>query len=285
MYFQINWIRFIRNEVVYSDTLAKYRCKICGRKFTKAEGKGSIKTHCAGHKAQAHPNRKKKSSGKKGKTKTVRSKLLLNKEFYFKNDRIKRKCKGIENMRNEDGVLIPCNQEHDISSFYASGEILVSEGIMEKWLQKKFGKNSLVFNTGSAKKLFDIGVYHSHKPKRSLEFYEIKPRKSKRLGEQLLKKQQTDWGKEAMKMGITTKLVFYKEDNFEFRHSEPIPLHMDNIKNYSKPYNEKKEKNLEKIKCRKLFNDKKLEEISENCTGHSVKFMREIKNVLDKTRK
>ena len=43
--------------------MKKYRCKICGRKFTKAEGKGSIKAHCAAHKAQAHPNRKKKSSG------------------------------------------------------------------------------------------------------------------------------------------------------------------------------------------------------------------------------
>ena len=43
--------------------MKKYRCKICGRSFTKAKGKGSIKTHCAAHKAQAHPNRK-KNSGK-----------------------------------------------------------------------------------------------------------------------------------------------------------------------------------------------------------------------------
>ena len=43
--------------------MKKYRCKICDRTFTKAEGKGSIKTHCAAHKAQAHPNRK-KNSGK-----------------------------------------------------------------------------------------------------------------------------------------------------------------------------------------------------------------------------
>ena len=229
--------------------------------------------------------KKQKSNVVKSKTKTARSISLPNKEYSWKDDRIKRKCKGKEKRRNENGDLVPCYKEHDISSFYASGEILVSEGIMEEWLKKKFGNTSLVFNTGSAKKLFDIGVYHSHKPKRSLEFYEIKPRRSKRLGEQLLKKQQTDWGKEAMKMGITTKLVFYKEDNFEFRHSEPIPLHMDNIKNYSKPYNEKKEKNLEKIKCRKLFNDKKLEEISENCTGHSVKFMREIKKVEEKNKK
>ena len=267
--------------------MAKYQCKICGRLFTKAKGKGSIKTHCAAHKAQAHPNRKKKSSGKKGKTKTVRSKLLPNKEFYFKNDRIKRKCKGIENRRNEDGALIPCNQEHDISSFYASGEILVSEGIMEKWLQKKFGKNSLVFNTGSAKKLFDIGVYHSHKPKRNVEFYEIKPRNSKRTDAQLLKKQQSDWAKKAMKMGIRVKLVFYKEDNFEFRHSKPISLNMYNIKDYSLPYeHEKTEKYLEKIgRLRKLFNDKKLKDISEDYTGHSVKFMREIKKVREKNKK
>ena len=38
--------------------MKKYRCKICGRSFTKAKGKGSIKTHCAAHKAQAHPVRK-----------------------------------------------------------------------------------------------------------------------------------------------------------------------------------------------------------------------------------
>ena len=50
--------------------MKKYRCKICGRSFTKAKGKGSIKTHCAAHKAQAHPNRKKNS----GKTTTSKVK-------------------------------------------------------------------------------------------------------------------------------------------------------------------------------------------------------------------
>ena len=267
--------------------MKKYRCKICGRKFTKAEGKGSIKTHCAAHKAQAHPNRKKKSSGKKGKTKTARRISLPNKEYYPKNKVIYRKCKGIEKRRNENDELVPCYKEHGISSFYASGEIQVSEGIVEEWLKKKFGNTSLVFNTGTAKKLFDIGVYHSHKPKRNVEFYEIKPRDSKRTDAQLLKKQQSDWAKKAMKMGIMVKLVFYKEDNFEFLHSKPISLNMYNIKDYSLPYeHEKTEKNLKKIgQFRKLFNDKKLKDISEYYTGHSVKFMREIKKVREKNKK
>ena len=61
--------------------MAKYQCEICGRTFAKAEGKGSIKTHCAAHKAHTHPNRKKKSSGKKGKTKTVQGKKTIKSGF------------------------------------------------------------------------------------------------------------------------------------------------------------------------------------------------------------
>ena len=52
--------------------MKKYRCKICGRSFTKAKGKGSIKTHCAAHKSHAHPNRK-KNSGKTTKRKVSAS--------------------------------------------------------------------------------------------------------------------------------------------------------------------------------------------------------------------
>ena len=273
--------------MVYSDTLTKYRCKICDRTFTKAEGKGSIKTHCAAHKAQAHPNRKKKSSGKKGKTKTARRIWLLPKEYSLKNNVIYRNCKGIENTRDENGDLVRCYDEHGITAFYASGETQLSEGIWEEWLKKQFGNTSLVFNTGTAKKLFDIGVYHSNKPKQNVEFYEIKPRDSKKEGAQLLRKQQSDWAEKAMKMGIMVKLVFYKEDNFEFRHSKPISLNMYNIKDYSLPYeHEKTEKNLKKIgQLRKLFNDKETNNISEDYTGHSVKFMREIKKVREKNKK
>ena len=62
---------------------------------------------------------------------------------------------------------------------------------------------------------------------------------------------------------------------------------MYNIIDYSLPYEyEKTEKNLKKIgHLMKLFNDKKLKDISENYTGHSVKFMREIKKVREKNKK
>ena len=259
------------------------KCQYCHKTFTKINGKGGLGRHEAAHKADI-TKKKKKPSNKKSKTKAVPRISLPNKDYYQKNKVIYRKCKGAQKIRNKDGELVPCYKEHGITAFYSSGEIQASEGIMEEWLKKKFGNTSLIFNTGTAKKLFDIGVYHSNKPKQNVEFYEIKPRDIKSKDAQLLKKQQSDWAKKAMKMGISLKLVFYEENNFEFRHSKPIPLNMYNIKDYSLPYEgEKTEKNLKKIvQFTKLFNDKKLREISECYTGHSIKFMREIKKVREK---
>lgn len=46
------------------------KCQFCLKSFPKGGGKGSIKTHEATHKAQLHPNRKKRLSKSKSKKPT-----------------------------------------------------------------------------------------------------------------------------------------------------------------------------------------------------------------------
>tara|TARA_Y100000590_G_scaffold393879_1_gene472516 strand:- start:331 stop:1017 length:687 start_codon:yes stop_codon:yes gene_type:complete len=180
---------------------------------------------------------------------------------------------------------VSCKKSHSITQFYGAQNIAVSEGITQEKLEKKYGNNSIVFNTGTATGLLDIGVYDNSKSKSRLEFYEIKPIDQSKADKQLLKPRQKEWVLKSMKFGIKSKIVFYKEKNFEFKHSEPIELkNKKMVEKYSQPLTDAKQKMLEKIKVKKQFSDKKLTQISEKyITGkHDVKYMKKIIRMLSK---
>ena len=81
-----------------------------------------------------------------------------------------------------------------------------------------------------------------------------------------------------MNHGHICYLIFYKEENFVFYHSDPIKLTMKNVETFSQPWDEEKEKALEKISFKKLFSDKQIEKLTVNLTGHSVKIIRKMFN-------
>ena len=180
------------------------------------------------------------------------------------------KCPGTETTRRKDGKMVKCTKPHDVSSFYAAQKIAMSEGLWQKKLEKKIGRGGFVFPTGTAMGVFDIGTYKKNK---KLEFYEIKPKILKLRA--LLKPEQKKWALDWMKL-ITTKLVYYDEKNFVFYHSKPILLTKKNIEQYSKPNQLKKVKEIQKISCTKLFDDKRAEKYCKELTGHSVKIIRRI---------
>ena len=180
------------------------------------------------------------------------------------------KCPGTETTRHKDGKWVTCSKKHDVSSFYAAQKIAMSEGLWQKKLEKTIGRNGFAFPTGTAMGVFDIGTYKKNK---KLEFYEIKPKIPKPRA--LLKLEQKKWALDWMKL-ITTKLVYYDEKKFVFYHSKPILLTKKNIEQYSKPNQLKKVKEIQKISCTKLFDDKRAEEYCKKLTGHSVKIIRRI---------
>ena len=186
------------------------------------------------------------------------------------------KCPGSEKTR-KDGKWIVCKKEHDSSAFYAHQVNIVSEGIILKFLEKKIGSAGFVDNNGTTEGLFDIGVYDK-KLKSKVKYTEVKPRNPDRNGEQLLKPGQRDWAIKKMNLGILCDMFFYQEENFVFYHSDPIKLTRKNIETFSQPWDEEKEKALEKISFKKLFSDKQIEKLTVNLTGHSVKIIRKMFN-------
>ena len=180
------------------------------------------------------------------------------------------KCPGTEATRRKDGTMGKCTKPHDVSSFYAAQKIAMSEGLWQKKLNNTIGRNGFAFTTGTAMGVFDIGAYKKNK---KLEFYEIKPKIPKPRG--LLKPEQKDWALDWQKL-ITTKLVYYDEKKFVFYHSKPITLTKNNIEQYSLPFTLKKWKEIQKISCTKLFDDKRAEKYCKELTGHSVKIIRRI---------
>ena len=143
--------------------------------------------------------------------------------------------------------------------------------LIGNWMSKTLGKNGIVFPTGTAMGVFDIGMYKKNK---KLEFYEIKPKIPKPRA--LLKPEQKKWALDWMKL-ISTKLIYYDERNFVFYHSKPITLTKTNIEQYSQPFNQKKVEEIQKISCTKLFSDKRAERYcKKELTGHSVKIIRKI---------
>ncbi len=166
--------------------------------------------------------------------------------------------------------MVKCTKPHDVSSFYAAQKIAMSEGLWQKKLENIIGRNGFAFPTGTAMGVFDIGTYKKNK---KLEFYEIKPKIPEPRA--LLKDEQKKWALKWKKL-ITTKLVYYDEKKFVFRHSKPILLTEKNIEQYSKPFNQKKMEEIQKISCTKLFDDKRAEIYCEELTGHSVKIIRKI---------
>ena len=194
----------------------------------------------------------------------------LNRKRSKKTKRRSYKCPGTEATRHKDGKMVKCTKTHDVSSFYAAQKIAMSEGLWQKKLEKKIGGGGFVFPTGTAMGVFDIGTYKKNK---KLEFYEIKPKIPKPRA--LLKPEQKKWALDWMKL-ISTKLVYYDEKNFVFYHSKPILLTKKNIEQYSKPNQLKKAKEIQKIPCTKLFDDKRAEKYCKELTGHSVKIIRRI---------
>ena len=188
--------------------------------------------------------------------------------------RKKFKCPGTEKTRRKDGKWEDCAKTHDVASFYAAQKIALSEGLPKIKLEKEIGKNGIVFKTGTALGVFDIGAYR----KKKLEFYEIKPRNPKTKADRFLKPDQKEWAIRVRRLGIITKMVYYDERNFVFYHSKPILLTEKNIEQYSEPDKEnKKAKKIQKIPCTKLFSDKKAEiYCKKELTGHSVKVIRRI---------
>ena len=194
----------------------------------------------------------------------------LNRKRSKKTERRSYKCPGTETTRHKDGKWVTCSKKHDVSSFYAAQKIAMSEGLWQKKLEKTIGRNGFAFPTGTAMGVFDIGTYKKNK---KLEFYEIKPKIPKPRG--LLKPEQKDWALDWQKL-ITTKLVYYDETKFVFYHSKPITLTKNNIEQYSLPFTLKKWKEIQKISCTKLFDDKRAEKYCKELTGHSVKIIRRI---------
>ena len=187
--------------------------------------------------------------------------------------RKKFECPGTERTRRKDGKWEDCTKTHDVASFYAAQKIAMSEGLWRKELQRKIGKNGIVFKTGTALGVFDIGVYR----KKKLEFYEIKPRNPEAKADRFLKPEQKEWAIHVRGLGIITKMVYYHERNFVFYHSKPILLTDKNIEQYSeKGEEDKKAKKIRKIPCTKLFSDQKVERYCKDLTGHSVKIIRKI---------
>ena len=208
--------------------------------------------------------RVKKESKKGGVKKSARKKTK----------RISFLCPGTELTRRKDGKWNECTEKHDVGSFYAAQKIAMSEGLWRKKLEREIGKNGIVFRTGTAVGVFDIGTYKKNK---KLDFYEIKPKIPRTNVDRLLKPEQKDWAVDkAWKLHITTKLVYYDEKNFVFYHSKPILLTKKNIEQYSKPNQLKKAKEIQKIPCTKLFSDKRAEKYCKELTGHSVKIIRRI---------
>ena len=194
-----------------------------------------------------------------------------------KSKRISFLCPGTELTRRKDGKWNKCTKKHDVGSFYAAQKIAMSEGLWRKKLEREIGKNGIVFPTGTAVGVFDIGTYKKNK---KLEFYEIKPKIPKPRA--LLKPEQKDWALDWQKL-ITTKLVYYDEKNFVFKHSKPITLTKNNIEQYSQLLHapksgltQKKKEEIQKIPCAKLFGDKRTEKYCKELTGHSVKIIRKI---------
>ena len=83
-----------------------------------------------------------------------------------------------------------------------------------------------------------------------------------------------------MNHGHICYLIFYKEENFVFYHSDPIKLTMKNIEKFSQPHDQ--ENVLEKISFKKLLNNRKMEKLTEKLTGHSVKIIRKMFKKLQK---
>ena len=79
---------------------------------------------------------------------------------------------------------------------------------------------------------------------------------------------------------MPSNLWYYEEENFDFSHSDPIKLTMKNIEKFSQPYDQ--ENALEKISFKKLLNNKKMEKLTEELTGHSVKIIRKMFKQLQK---
>ena len=187
--------------------------------------------------------------------------------------RKKFECPGTERTRRKDGKWEDCTKTHDVASFYAAQKIALSEGLPKIKLKKEIGKNGIVFKTGTALGVFDIGVYR----KKKLEFYEIKPRNPEAKADRFLKPEQKEWAIHVRGLGIITKMVYYHERNFVFYHSKPILLTDKNIEQYSeKGEEDKKAKKIRKIPCTKLFSDQKVERYCKDLTGHSVKIIRKI---------
>ena len=190
-------------------------------------------------------------------------------------NRMRFQCAGTE-LTHESGKWVVCKENHFIGSFYAAQKIALSEGIIKEYLKTKIGSGGLVRNTGTATELLDIIVLYSGK---SDTHFEVKPNHGAN-GAHLLKPQQRDSVIELMNHGHICYLIFYKEENFVFYHSDPIKLTMKNIAKFSQPYDQ--ENALEKISFKKLLNNKKMEKLTEELTGHSVKIIRKMFKQLQK---
>ena len=190
-------------------------------------------------------------------------------------NRMRFQCTGTD-LTHENGKWVVCKENHFIGSFYAAQKIALSEGIIKEDLKTKIGSGGLVRNTGTATELLDIIVLYSGK---SDTHFEVKPNHGAN-GAHLLKPQQRDSVIELMNHGHICYLIFYKEENFVFYHSDPIKLTMKNIEKFSQPYDQ--ENALEKISFKKLFSDKQIEKLTVNLTGHSVKI---IKKMFKQSRK
>ena len=248
----------------------KWKCPIKANHScqTTYESTQKLTRHVAAY--EANQTRK----GRKPKIKSSRVKSVIkSKNRIFK-------CPGSEKTR-KDGKWVVCKKEHDSSAFYARQVNTVSEGIILKFLEKKIGSAGFVDNNGTTEGLFDIGVYDK-KLKSKVKYTEVKPRNPGRNGEQLLKPGQRDWAIKKMNLGILCDMFFYKEKNFVFYHSDPVKLTMKNIEKFSQPWDEEKEKALEKISFKKLLNNKKMEKLTEELTGHSVKIIRKMFKQLQK---
>ena len=186
-------------------------------------------------------------------------------------------CTGTD-LTHENGKWVVCKENHFIGSFYAAQKIALSEGIIKEYLKTKIGSGGLVRNTGTATELLDIIVLYSGK---SDTHVEVKPNDGAN-GANLLKPQQRDTVIELMNHGHICYLIFYKEENFVFYHSDQIKLTMKNVETFSQPWDEEKEKALEKISFKKLFSDKQIEKLTVNLTGHSVKIIRKMFKQLQK---
>ena len=212
--------------------------------------------------------------GRKPKIKSLKSKSKRRPK-----NGIRFQCPGTEKTHHKDGKWVTCTKKHYIASFCAAYKIALSEGIVVEYLKTKIGSLGFVCNTGTATGLLDVLVfYYSGK----LEFHEIKPRDSGANGAQLLKPQQKNRVIESILNRILCNLWHYEEDNFDFSHSDPIKLTTSNIEKFSQPYNEEKAKALEKVSFKKLLNDKKMEKLSVDLTGHSVKIIRKMFKKLQK---